>query len=130
MNIGLTDVSTWPHLVLKHNIFAQYTVDLGVESFLQKYKANKKLQNVSTANLASSSTISCLEKLTLQPLPNNNLRIMMLIIDISPMLWKLFLKIKCGMANTACNLQQQAVVIFEFKQNQPQFYEIVVSQSN
>jgi len=22
MNIGLTDVSTWPHLVLKHNIFA------------------------------------------------------------------------------------------------------------
>jgi len=86
MNIGLTDVSTWPHLVLKHNIFAQYTVDLGVESFLQKYKANKKLQNVSTANLASSSTISCLEKLTLQPLTNNNLRIMMLIIDISPML--------------------------------------------
>jgi len=33
MNIGLTDVSTWPHIVLKHNIFAHYTVDLGVESF-------------------------------------------------------------------------------------------------
>jgi len=35
INRGLTDVSTWPHLVLKHNIFAHYrpTVDLGVESF-------------------------------------------------------------------------------------------------
>jgi len=33
MNIALTHVSTWPHLVLKHNIFAHYTVDLGVESF-------------------------------------------------------------------------------------------------
>ena len=62
MNIALTHVSTWPHLVLKHNIFAHYTVDLGVESFKQKYQVNKKLQNVSTANLASPSTISCLEK--------------------------------------------------------------------
>jgi len=63
MNIGLTDVSTWPHLVLKHNVFAHYTVDLGGESFSWKYKANKKLQNVSTANLPSSSTISSLEKI-------------------------------------------------------------------
>jgi len=28
MNIELTDVSTWPQLVLKHNIFAHYTVNL------------------------------------------------------------------------------------------------------
>jgi len=33
MSIGLTDVSTWPHIVLKHNISGHYTVDLGVESF-------------------------------------------------------------------------------------------------
>jgi len=33
MNIWLTEVSTWPHLVLKHNIFEHYTVDFGVELF-------------------------------------------------------------------------------------------------
>jgi len=30
INIQL-EKSTWPHLVLKHNIFAHYTVNLGVE---------------------------------------------------------------------------------------------------
>jgi len=38
MNIALTHVPTWPHLVLKHKIFAHYTVDLGVESFLAEMR--------------------------------------------------------------------------------------------